>query len=79
MGQPEWQDALTNALAAPTPCFMCAETLWWRCHRKLIAELLVARGHEVLHLLPDGVDRHRLSDDAEVRDGRLYLCGELVA
>jgi hypothetical protein len=33
----------------------------------------------VLHLLPDGVERHRLSDDAEVRDGRLYLCGELVA
>jgi uncharacterized protein (DUF488 family) len=79
MGTAEWQDALAAALEEPTPCFMCAETLWWRCHRKLIAELLVARGHEVLHLLPDGVDRHRLSDDAEVRDGRLYLCGELVA
>jgi hypothetical protein len=39
----------------------------------------VARGHEVLHLPPDGVEPHRLSDDAEVRDGRLYLCGEIVA
>ena len=79
MARPEWQEALASALAKPEPCFMCAETLWWRCHRKLIAELLVARGHTVLHLLPDRVEPHRLTDDAERRDGRLYLCGELVA
>ena len=46
---------------------------------ELIAELLVARGHRVLHLLPDRIEPHRLSDEAEVRDGKLYLCGELVA
>jgi uncharacterized protein (DUF488 family) len=79
MGTPEWQQALASALEEPVPCFLCAETVWWRCHRMLIAELLVARGREVLHLLPDRVERHRLSDDAEARDGRLYLCGELVA
>jgi uncharacterized protein (DUF488 family) len=79
MGTQEWQDALAAALQEPAPCFLCAETVWWRCHRKLIAELLVARGYDVLHLLPGGVERHRLSDDAEARDGRLYLCGELVA
>jgi uncharacterized protein (DUF488 family) len=80
MGQPRWQEALERALAEPTPCFMCAETLWWRCHRRLIAELLTARGHEVLHLIrPHEVQRHRLVEASEVRDGRLYLCGELVA
>lgn len=79
MGTPEWQQALASALEEPAPCFLCAETSWRRCHRQLIAELLVARGHEVLHLLPDGVEPHRLSDDAEASDGRLYLCGELVA
>jgi uncharacterized protein (DUF488 family) len=79
MGTDEWQQALAGALEEPAPCFLCAETSWRRCHRQLIAELLVARGHEVLHLLPDRVERHRLSDDAEARDGRLYLCGELVA
>lgn len=79
MGTSEWQQALAAALEEPTPCFLCAETVWWRCHRKLIAELLVARGYDVLHLLPGRVERHRLSDDAEARDGRLYLCGELVA
>jgi uncharacterized protein (DUF488 family) len=79
MGTPEWQAALAAALDQPVPCFLCAETVWWRCHRKLIAELLVARGHRVLHLLPGRVEPHRLSDDADVREGRLYLCGELVA
>jgi uncharacterized protein (DUF488 family) len=79
MGTPEWQEALAATLEEPTPCFLCAETNWRRCHRQLIAELLVARGHEVLHLLPDRLEPHRLSDDAEVRGGLLFLCGELVA
>jgi uncharacterized protein (DUF488 family) len=79
MGTAAWQEALAAALEQPTPCFVCAETSWRRCHRQLIAHLMLARGHDVLHLLPDGIERHRLSDDADVRDGRLYLCGELVA
>ncbi len=80
MGTPGWQDALAAALIRPLPCFMCAETLWWRCHRRLIAELLAARGHDVVHLLGHGeAAPHRLMDAAEVRAGRLYLCGELVA
>jgi uncharacterized protein (DUF488 family) len=80
MGRPEWQEALAVSLAEPRLCFMCAETLWWRCHRRLIAELLAARGHEVVHLLrPHRHDRHRFYDESEVRDGRLYLCGSLVA
>jgi uncharacterized protein (DUF488 family) len=80
MGTPAWQDALAAALAQPAPCFMCAERLWWRCHRRFIAELLTARGDEVLHLLgPHEFQHHRLLEESEVRDGRLYLCGELVA
>jgi uncharacterized protein (DUF488 family) len=79
MGTADWGNALADALEEPDPCLMCAETAWTKCHRRLIAELLVARRHEVLHLLPDGVEPHRLSDDAEAREGRLYLCGALVA
>ena len=80
MGTVEWQRALDGVLAEPAPCVMCAETLWWRCHRSLIAELLVARGHTVTHLIRPGERRqHRPSDEAEVRDGALYLCGERVA
>lgn len=80
MGTAEWQDALATALAQPSPCLMCAETAWQRCHRRLISELLVARGHEVFHLIrPNERERHRLFDDAEIREGKLYLCGALVA
>ena len=75
-----WQRALAEALAEPTPCFMCAETLWTRCHRRLVAELLVARGRAVTHLIrPGRSEPHKLYDESEVRDGRLYLCGSLVA
>ena len=81
MPTPPWQDALAAALAAGQPaCFLCAETLPWRCHRRLIADLLTARGHHVVHLIrPGDAQPHRLFDDASARDGRLYLCGELVA
>ena len=80
MGSPEWQAALASALAEPAPCLMCAETWWPRCHRRLIADLLVARGHEVVHLIrPREREPHRLFDEAEIREGKLYLCGALVA
>jgi uncharacterized protein (DUF488 family) len=60
---------------------MCAETLWWRCHRRLIAELLHARGRDVVHLLrPGHAEPHRPWEPiSEVRDGVLYLCGAAVA
>ena len=80
MGTEDWQAALARELAQPDPCFMCAETPWWRCHRRLIAELLAARGHEVLHLLgPHRFEPHRPWDEAEVRERILYLCGARVA
>ena len=80
MGTTQWQEALAEELAQSRPCFMCAETLWTRCHRRLIAELLVARGKTVTHLMrPGRQEPHKLYDESEVRDGRLYLCGSLVA
>src|SRR5262245_37525525 len=61
--------ALEQALAEPSPCLMCAETVPWRCHRLLVADLLTARGHDVLHLLRSHEARpHRLSEVAEARD-----------
>lgn len=79
MDTPEWQQALESVLAEPAPCLMCAETPWHRCHRRLISELLVARGHEVVHLIrPGRRERHRPFDDSEIREGKLYLCGALV-
>ena len=33
---------------------MCAEAVWWRCHRRIIADYLIAGGARVLHIMPDG-------------------------
>ena len=80
MRTPAWQKALAASLGEPGPCFMCAETAWQRCHRRLIAELLSARGHKVLHLLAPGRwEPHRFYDESEVHNGKLYLCGAQVA
>ena len=76
----EWQAALAEELARPSPCFLCAETQPRRCHRHLIADLVHARGHEVVHLLAPGVAAaHEPWLQAESRDGRLFLCGTPVA
>jgi uncharacterized protein (DUF488 family) len=43
------------ALAAARPtAVMCAEGMWWRCHRRLIADRLMAAGWTVCHIAPDG-------------------------
>ena len=52
---------------------MCAEAVPWRCHRQLIADALVARGHDVLHILSGTrVDAHRLTPFARIEsDGHV--------
>jgi uncharacterized protein (DUF488 family) len=54
---------------------MCAESLWWRCHRRLLADFAVAaRGVPVRHLLRDGrIEEHRLSPGLRRRDDGLLV------
>jgi uncharacterized protein (DUF488 family) len=57
---------------------MCAEAVWWRCHRQLIADALVARGMKVRHIVGAGEARaHELSELAVVRDGGVIYPGLL--
>jgi len=55
---PEFAAALDEVLAeasAGTVAVMCSESVWWRCHRRLIADVAVlGRGVPVTHLMPDG-------------------------
>ena len=59
-----------RASEGPPPAVMCAETLWWRCHRRLIADALVAGGCPVVHLI-DGRERppHELHPAARLDAG----------
>lgn len=62
--------ALECLAAQRRTAVMCAEGLWWRCHRRLIADALVTRGHRVLHIGPDGsLSEHRLTSFAALGDG----------
>ena len=71
--------AAVDALLVDAECrrttVMCAESMWWRCHRMLLADFLVlVRGTKVRHLLPDGrLQPHRPSDLARRRDDGLLV------
>ena len=80
MDTPAFQEALdalvAHARAAPT-AFMCAEGLWWQCHRGLIADRLKADGWHVLHIDPRGaLVEHPYTPAARIVDGRLDYGGQ---
>lgn len=52
--------------------FMCAEAVWWQCHRRLIADYLLARGWTVVHILAAGQQRASMTEGAVVHgDGTI--------
>jgi uncharacterized protein (DUF488 family) len=56
---------------------MCAEAVWWRCHRRIITDYLLADGHPVFHIMgPGKIERANLTP-ATVRqaDGTLQYAG----
>jgi uncharacterized protein (DUF488 family) len=68
-----------RVLGRTTPAtVMCAESLWWRCHRRIIADYLIAAGEEVFHILgPGHVEQARLTPAARIgRDGALTYPGD---
>jgi uncharacterized protein (DUF488 family) len=75
METPEFTDALGELLGIATSrrtAIMCAEALWWQCHRRLIADALLALGHDVGHIMSsDEALPHKLIPPARIRDGKL--------
>ena len=58
---------LASVASEPATAIMCAEALWWRCHRRLISDALVVRGWQVEHLgVGDHPEPHSLPDFAVV-------------
>jgi len=56
---------------------MCAEALWWQCHRRLIADRLVAMGYDVLHIQSRGlVSPHKIIAPAAIREGKLSYAAD---
>lgn len=65
-------DQLLELAARKRTVIMCAEAMWWRCHRSLVSDALCARGIEVVHILDaDHSRKHPFTPPARVVDGRL--------
>jgi uncharacterized protein (DUF488 family) len=57
--------------------YMCAERVYFRCHRMLVSDWLVAHGHEVMHIDGTGpVKPHGLTAEARMIDGELIYRGD---
>jgi uncharacterized protein (DUF488 family) len=51
---------------------MCAEAVWWRCHRRIIADYLLVRGWNVIHLMGEGrFEPAKITPAAVERNGEL--------
>ena len=75
MATPEFAAARERLMAqahAGRTAVMCAEAVWWRCHRRLIADDFTARGWQVLHIMaPAKTTAHDLNPDARLVDDAL--------
>jgi uncharacterized protein (DUF488 family) len=70
--------SLLDLAALHRTAIMCAEALWWRCHRSLIADHLKTQGLRVIHLLSvTKTQDHVYTAAATVRDGKLSYGGLL--
>jgi uncharacterized protein (DUF488 family) len=58
---------------------MCAEYLYFRCHRMLVSDYLISQGHTVLHILDDNPPTsHNLTQDARIVEGQLVYRGDYL-
>jgi uncharacterized protein (DUF488 family) len=65
-------ELLTAVARERRSALMCAEALWWRCHRRLISDALLLRGWRVCHIGSGGkVEDHELTPFATVTGGRI--------
>jgi uncharacterized protein (DUF488 family) len=79
---PEFAQASSEMLAlaaSSRTAYMCAERPYFRCHRMLVSDWLVANGHQVLHIDASGpVKPHNLTAEARMVEGRLIYRGDCL-
>lgn len=70
----ETVEALLETAREKRLAVMCAEKLFWRCHRRLLSDYLTAQGAEVFHIMDlDNFQPHKLSREAVVTDERKVI------
>jgi len=80
MLSPEFEPAVAKLIQIAEDshtAYMCAERVYFRCHRMMVSDWLVAHGHEVLHIDAEKPAKpHKLMSEARVVDGRLIYRGD---
>ncbi|MFY9743853.1 MAG: DUF488 domain-containing protein [Candidatus Sulfotelmatobacter sp.] len=78
----EFEAAIAELTAMATEsrtAYMCAERVYFRCHRMLVSDWLVAHGHEVMHIDATGPAKpHRLTAEGRIIDGKLIYSGDTL-
>jgi uncharacterized protein (DUF488 family) len=76
----EFQDGIARLLQMSErsrTAYMCAERVYFHCHRMLVSDYLVAHGHEVLHIDGAGpVKAHKLMAEARMENGKVIYRGD---
>lgn len=71
-------ERLLTFAAEQRTAVMCAEALWWQCHRRLLSDALLVRGVAVFHILSDAPAKpHELSEFARQRSNEVIYPGLL--
>jgi uncharacterized protein (DUF488 family) len=77
---PGFESAMAELIAlgdSSLTAYMCAERVYFRCHRMLISDWLAGHGHEVMHIDGTGPAKpHRLTAEARMIDGELIYRGD---
>ena len=80
METPEFEAGIARLLELARDqrvAIMCAEAVWWRCHRGLVSDYLKARGVEVIHIVDaKNTDVHPWTSAATIVDGQLCYAAE---
>ena len=77
---PEFEQAASELIQIASrsrTAYMCAERLYFRCHRMIVSDWLVAHGHDVFHIDAEGPERsHKLFAEARLIDGKMIYRGD---
>lgn len=79
---PEFESAIAELLGVARvarTAYMCAERPYFRCHRMIVSDWLVAHGHEIFHIDAEGpVRHHALLPEARLIDGQMIYRGDAL-
>jgi uncharacterized protein (DUF488 family) len=82
MQTPEFEGAITELIqlaGQSRTAYMCAERVWFHCHRMLVSDWLVAHEHTVLHIDGTGAPRpHKLTAEARLLNNQVLYTGDTL-